>query len=90
MFKTLENYSAILQRSYSIFYEKWSSDNANLELDGEVIKDDLRKQMCTYMPVSFTHIAVTVYQYCSKHIINIELFHSYNNLKSKVSLKSPF
>lgn len=55
---------------------KWRSDNANLELDGEVNKDYLRKRMCTYMPVSLTHIAVTVCQYCSKHIINIELLHS--------------
>lgn len=38
--------------------EKWRNSNANLELDGEVNKDDLRKQMCTYMPVSLTHIAV--------------------------------
>lgn len=49
--------------------EKWKSDNANI-IRCEVNKDDLRKQLCTYMPVSFTHIAVTVYQYCSKQIIN--------------------
>lgn len=69
--------------------EKWKSANANI-IRCEVNKDDLRKQLCTYMPVSFTHIAVTVYQYCSKQIINIELFHSYNDLRSKVSLESLF